>query len=415
MLTFDFHSDVFLCADSLGSSKQQYTKRGYAARSHGTSNLKTWYSPDNASMRSFRTKKVKVEPSTLPVLPPCRAHSNLPSDNIREATNETELNQSSMEGLPSHSDVGIPDTFEGKIGRRSSAFFYGLPYAKRFILLKRTEDMTTTSTELGLNLAEELDLPVRSVSSWLSRRRCKNKRIGQNPFLTPDKMAVLQKWFQYSKELSEELALLLSYELELPVKVIYDCFEKMRMTYSQPEPVCCISDEEADLPSAEVTLNEVPVSSDDEGSCSPIGTHMDVSDDENDRFVFSDKVAARTVKYRNKFFYMLPYSKQIALLKKSRYLTINQTNLAKKLARRLNLPYDNLFGRLSRRRYRNLRLLQISKLTDEQEILLQDEFQLSQELSEERALMLSYELVLPVDKIQEWFEFKKNSLETKSL
>lgn len=108
-----------------------------------------------------------------------------------------------------------------------------------------------------------------------------------------------------------------------------------------------------------------------------------------------------------KFFYSLPYSKQIVLLQQSRYLTMHQTNLAKRLARRLRLPYENVSSWLSRKRYRNLRLLQSSKLSEEQQSLLEDEFELSPELSEDRALMLSYELMLPTDKIQEWFKFRR--------
>lgn len=412
---------VSLCAGSLGSSKKRICKAKDSARSHWAPNIETWYSTGNASVIGPRTMKVsKVRGSAcivdLPTscsIPSHFMESNFASSITEETTNELELYQVSAVAPPSLSDIGISDAFEGKIGRRSSKFFYGLPYAKRHILLKRTENMTTTSTEFGLNLAVELDLPVQSVASWLSRKRYKNLRILRNPTLTSDKMSLLQELFQYSNDLNEERALLLSYELELPVGVIYDWFELTKINSSQSQTVYCISDEEAELPSAKVTPNDVTVSSDDDGSCSSIETYVDVDDDVTDKFVFSEKVAARTVKYRHKFFYGLPYSKQIALLKKSRYLTINQTSMAKKLARRLNLPYESVFSWLSRKRYRNLRLLQISKVSDEQELLLEDEFQLSQELNDERALMLSYELVLPIDKIEEWFESRRNSVETK--
>ena len=88
--------------------------------------------------------------------------------------------------------------------------------------------MVTTSTEFGHNLAIELDLPVTSVSSWLSRKRLKNLRIFGKPELTAEKVRLLQELFADSSELSEERALLLGHELELPVDLIYGWFEQQK-------------------------------------------------------------------------------------------------------------------------------------------------------------------------------------------
>lgn len=106
---------------------------------------------------------------------------------------------------------------------------------------------------------------------------------------------------------------------------------------------------------------------------------------------------------RRQFFYRLPVHKQLTLLKRLNTLDLNRTKMIKELARELNVCDNKLIGWISVMRNRSS-VSRLSKLSMEVNGVLNDEFDLSEELSEDRARILGYVLNTKVPVIREWFE-----------
>lgn len=114
------------------------------------------------------------------------------------------------------------------VQRTRDRFFNELPFDKKILLLKRTQHLSTASSADAQKLAVELEVPFRSVYSWLKSKTIRQFRTWSKR-LSREKTAVLDDEFAASPDaLSEERALLLSYELDLSVCAIRRYFERKR-------------------------------------------------------------------------------------------------------------------------------------------------------------------------------------------
>lgn len=114
------------------------------------------------------------------------------------------------------------------VQRTRDKFFHELPFDKKILLLKRTENLTTVSSADAQKLAAELGAPFRSVYRWLNSKTVRNFTT-YSKRLSREKAAVLDDKFAASSDaLTEERALLLGYELDLSVCAIRKYFERKK-------------------------------------------------------------------------------------------------------------------------------------------------------------------------------------------
>lgn len=116
---------------------------------------------------------------------------------------------------------------------------------------------------------------------------------------------------------------------------------------------------------------------------------------------------------RDRFFYELPFDKQILLLKRTQNLSTASSADAQKLAAELEAPFRSVYSWLKSKTIRQFRTWS-KRLSREKIAVLDEEFSASPDgLTEERALLLSYELDLSVCAIRRYFERKRNEVRTK--
>lgn len=277
------------------------------------------------------------------------------------------------------------------------SFFFDLPLDKKIALLQQTENMLSVQPELPYLLADTLKLSFEQVARWLNKRLLRNLETIDDPKFTTDKVSLLEQELGWSETLSCERSLLLGYILQLPTHAISLWFQRQIpiLRSAMEESRAAVEESKAAIEDSKAVL---PLAGEN-----PFLWNLDNLIAPFAEFPISRSVAAVVEKRKPNFFDQLPLPVRVTLLKCVRILPVIYHPMVEKLATHLDVSVFNLIAWLSVIHRKYLEINKSSFVPSLRNVLLNDEFRVAPNLSEERALVLSYILEIPFGSLREWF------------
>lgn len=314
----------------------------------------------------------------------------------------------------------------------SSIYFNCLPYSKRIKLLKQTKTMTHISAEFAESLVSCLKLTPVELKNWLWFRQEKNRKIAQNRDLPAEVIPLLHEEFKLSSCMVEERSLLLSYELDLSPDVIRSWFKSQKKSRRAG-----LLSENGSFGGAVVVENSVFHST---ISCSGNAEILENfslrrSSSPAEKLIYSSSLSAHIESLKEtSFFYNLSPSDQLLLLKRFHELPLQGwvplADIAAELVSALTSSLERdttqrlpdiadlvIWIQETRKLYGKLAVADhpTSMVHDEAASFLEDEFSMSNMVSDGRVLMLSYVLALTVNKVRQWFYLRNVKLQEQAV
>lgn len=265
--------------------------------------------------------------------------------------------------------------------------------------------------ELPYYLADALNLTFDDVRRWLNKRLLRNLETADKPEFTEDKILVLKEELGLALSLNYEYTLLLGYVLLLPPAAIRMWYEREKakvtgalMLNRLEESKFAVPKSVSEPPITVATENTESASSlekkaPSEDAVDPALVHL-MSFEE---FQFSESVVDIIEKRKTNFFYNLPLSTQVTLVKCVHNLPTSYQPILDKVANRLGLSVFQLMAWLSTIRSKYIEINKSTFVPPVQNGILNEEFIVNEILSEERALVLSYIMDIPFSGLCDWF------------
>lgn len=351
-------------------------------------------------------------------------------DNPRRTSTPEETSLKSFRKPRSKSKAVFSDVMLRRIALEtdcSSMYFNRLPHSKKIKLLKHTRTMISVSTEFAKSLANILKLNLIELKNWLWLRQEKNVKMAQNQDIPPEVIPLLNEEFKWSSCLMEDRSLLLSYMLDLSPDTVRSWF-KIRQKWKR-----------AKLHSGNDSLDggtagENSVSCPGSGAV-PENSALSKSDSPAEKLIYSSSLSARIEGLKKiSFFYNLSPSNQLMLLKRFHDLPLHGQipimDITAELVAALTVSSDrdttqpvpdfgDLFIWLEETRLSYQKLAKAehpaSMVRDEAAAFLEDEFSMSNMISDGRVLMLSYVLQLTVNQVRQWFDLRNIKLQEQAV
>lgn len=293
--------------------------------------------------------------------------------------------------------------------RNRITFFLSAPYKVQIALLQRTERMFSVQLQLPYYLADALNLSFDDVRRWLNKRLLRNLETADKPEFTDDKVIVLKEELGLALALNYEYTLLLGYVLQLPPAAIRMWFEREKAKVTGGPIMDRVEELTFVVPNS-VSQPPVTVSSGNSKSATSQEKRVSSQDDSQvvqllsfDEFQFCRGVKDIVEKRKTNFFYALPLSTQVALVKCVHSLPSAYQPILDKVAHRLGLSVFQLMAWIGSIRCKYVEINKSTFVPPLRNGLLNEEFTENETLSEERALVLSYIMEIPFSGLSDWF------------